>query len=568
MTTVLAGSADPETLTALDSDDHILRGHGGADLLTGAAADDRLYGGDGDDRLVSRGGNDSLAGGLGDDDFTLTGTGRVTVLGGGGDDFFEVLLPIGADPGAMIDGGGGVDEFRSADATADYLVDLAAGIASGHGSSMTLLHFEIVHTEGGNDTLIGAGNSTLYAHGGDDQIFLGWGGGAAYGGHGKDLLTGGDGANLIFGGENADTLYGGAGNDTLNAALGSLGDPGLESLFGGPGHDEILGGNSAISSEFYGGVGNDTLTSGALIGAADQYFGGDGRDRAIFGAATSGGVFRMGPDDTFEIGGIDCLMTEIEDLVTTGFDDYVIGSATGNRIEAGNGDDKIQGGGGNDSLFGGNGDDYFDQLTGVVSVFGDDGDDRIYLAGAIKTGGLIDGGAGSGDLVAAGDNSVDWRFDLAAGTATAGGRVQVLIGIEAATGANGDDTLIGNALANDLSGLRGSDLLIGGADRDTLTGGEDADVFVFATVEDSGIGAAADVIADFGFGDDLIDLTGFGGLIWRDQAAFVIGGGQVRQANPDGPDWVLQIDVNGDTITDCEIVLQFGTAISASDLLL
>ena len=55
MTTVVACSADPETLTAVDSDDYFRRGHGGADLLTGAAADDRLYGGDGDDRLVSRG---------------------------------------------------------------------------------------------------------------------------------------------------------------------------------------------------------------------------------------------------------------------------------------------------------------------------------------------------------------------------------------------------------------------------------------------------------------------------------------------------------------------------------
>ena len=66
MATVLAGSAEPDTLTALNGEDCILRGYGGADLLSGASGDDSLYGGDGADRLTSRGGNDQLSGGLND----------------------------------------------------------------------------------------------------------------------------------------------------------------------------------------------------------------------------------------------------------------------------------------------------------------------------------------------------------------------------------------------------------------------------------------------------------------------------------------------------------------------
>ena len=567
MTTILTGTNDPDTLTALTGDDHILRGYGGADVLGDGAGNDSLYGGDDDDQLQSAAGDDSLNGGLGDDAFILTGTGRVTASGGGGDDFFDVLLPAGSDPATVIDGGGGLDEFRTADARANYLVDLSAGIASGHGSTISLLNIEIVHTEGGDDTLIGAANSTLYAHGGDDRIFMGAGGGAAYAGHDRDEVTGGAGANLIYGGENADTVFGGGGDDTINAALGLATDPGLESLFGGLGNDEILGGNSAIGTVFSGDEGNDTLISGALIGAGEDYFGGSGHDMANFGAAASGGVFWLGPMGTVAIGGVISYLNAVEDLVMTGQDDSVQGSGAANWIEGGNGNDTIFGRGGDDSLFGGAGNDYFNDMTGVANIYGGSGDDQIALAGAISTGGLIDGGSGADDQIIAADNSVNWRFDLAAGTATANGRVQVLTGFEQAVGGFGDDTLTGNSADNILRGSRGRDVLAGGSGVDMLDGGLQGDRFVFAP-GDSGRGAAADVIADFET-VDVIDLTAFGGLIWRDQAAFQMGGGgQVRQYDEEGPHWIIAIDADGDAVTDAEILIQYGTALSMSDWLL
>ncbi len=69
--------------------------------------------------------------------------------------------------------------------------------------------------------------------------------------------------------------------------------------------------------------------------------------------------------------------------------------------------------------------------------------------------------------------------------------------IENAVGGGGNDTLIGNILANQLDGGRGNDM---------LTGSDGQDVFIYST------SYGADVITDFivsGSGADLIDLTGY-----------------------------------------------------------
>ena len=52
--------------------------------------------------------------------------------------------------------------------------------------------------------------------------------------------------------------------------------------------------------------------------------------------------------------------------------------------------------------------------------------------------------------------------------------------IENAIGGSGNDTLIGNAIANNLNGGDGNDTLIGGAGNDTIVGGSGTDVAVFS----------------------------------------------------------------------------------------
>jgi Ca2+-binding RTX toxin-like protein len=71
-------------------------------------------------------------------------------------------------------------------------------------------------------------------------------------------------------------------------------------------------------------------------------------------------------------------------------------------------------------------------------------------------------------------------------------------------GGVGNDTLAGAAGDDTLDGAAGDDQLTGGAGNDLITGGSGADVFIFK-VDD-----AADTIADFTIGTDLIDVSDHG----------------------------------------------------------
>ena len=92
--------------------------------------------------------------------------------------------------------------------------------------------------------------------------------------------------------------------------------------------------------------------------------------------------------------------------------------------------------------------------------------------------------------------------------------------IENATGASGDDTLVGNEVANRLRGNDGDDTLTGNAGNDVLVSGKGSDVAVAGVGDDSLWAGAGDEGADVlagGAGNDVI--AGGGGN------DFIIGGG-------------------------------------------
>jgi serralysin len=82
--------------------------------------------------------------------------------------------------------------------------------------------------------------------------------------------------------------------------------------------------------------------------------------------------------------------------------------------------------------------------------------------------------------------------------------------IENAIGGAGNDTLVGNAVANRLDG---------GAGNDTLSGGSSGDAFVF------GSGYGLDIVTDFSIGFDQIDFTGLSG--YDDYASVMAAGSQL-----------------------------------------
>jgi Ca2+-binding RTX toxin-like protein len=134
----------------------------------------------------------------------------------------------------------------------------------------------------------------------------------------------------------------------------------------------------------------------------------------------------------------------------------VTASALAVNVDGGAGADLLRGGSGDDTLHGGAGDDLLDGRGGADVLAGGDGSDTADYASR-STGvrvdvdtGADDGEPGEGDAV---------------------------VEVENVTTGAGDDTLVGAAGPNLLSGGAGDDTLVGGDGSDTLSGGSGIDSF-------------------------------------------------------------------------------------------
>ncbi|MEO1039530.1 MAG: M10 family metallopeptidase, partial [Pseudomonadota bacterium] len=136
------------------------------------------------------------------------------------------------------------------------------------------------------------------------------------------------------------------------------------------------------------------------------------------------------------------------------------------------------------------------------------------------------------------------------------GNVQIALNtiIENAVLGGGNDTLIGNAVAN---------VLVGGAGNDTLTGGLGGDVFSYRAV---GHLAGVDTITDFADGDviDFNEIVTSGlGLSFVGDAAFSGAGGEVRfGSNSQGA--TIEVDTNGNGLAN--LTIQLGASVGGVQL--
>ncbi len=113
---------------------------------------------------------------------------------------------------------------------------------------------------------------------------------------------------------------------------------------------------------------------------------------------------------------------------------------------------------------------------------------------------LIRGFAGNDTIQGLGGNDLiygDRENDLLAGNE----------GADTLAGGQGSDTIYGGQGDDVINGDRGQDLLIGAEGKDILTGGAGDDLFVIDTTSAASTVAAADLITDFGNGNDKIVLT-------------------------------------------------------------
>ena len=357
----------------------------GIEGVTGSNFNDTLVGDANDNTLIGNKGNDSLLGGDGND----------TLRGGLGND--------------ILTGGGGYD-FDTADysdTTSAVTVNLVTGTASGGGGNDILNGIESVIGSNFNDTLIG-GNA-------DSNIL--------FGGNGNDTLQGGNGFYI--------TLDGGNGNDTLIS-----GNSAFNWMNGGSGNDSLVGGDG--SDALIGGLGNDILKGG------NNYYWGN-VDWADYSNASASETVNLSAGTASGGDGND-ILSGIEAVRGSSYNDILIGDANDNTLDGGDGNDTLVGGDGSDTLTGGLGND------------------------------ILAGGGGKGfDWANYADASSSVTVNLATGLASGGSGNDTLSGIENVTGSSSNDKLTGDANDNTLNGGWGDDVLMGGLGNDTLIGGKDID---------------------------------------------------------------------------------------------
>ncbi|MBZ9782381.1 retention module-containing protein [Pseudomonas sp. REP124] len=149
--------------------------------------------------------------------------------------------------------------------------------------------------------------------------------------------------NVTISYQDGHTLTGTDGNDTLVAGDGN------NILNAGAGNDILTAGTG--NNELHGGAGNDLLFSG--IGN-DLLDGGTGNDTASYAHATSGVTVNLGVTTAQNtLGAGTDILTGIENLVGSNFNDNLTGDNNSNVITGGLGNDVLNGGGGDDFLIGG-----------------------------------------------------------------------------------------------------------------------------------------------------------------------------------------------------------------------
>ncbi|XP_062392942.1 uncharacterized protein LOC134080487 [Sardina pilchardus] len=171
----------------------------------------------------------------------------------------------------------------------------------------------------------------------------------------------------------------------------------------------------------------------------------------------------------------------------TDFSNYITGSKSSSIIIGGNnhdylqgneGNERIEGLAGNDILIGDSGDDVLFGGTGDDNISGGPGNDMIYGGWGADQ---IDGGPGVDTIFFSGDvkTSTGVRVDLNLGTGKwADAENDTYTDVEAVSGTNFNDILVGNDDDNELVGKFGNDTLIPWHGSDYLFGGPGNDLYI------------------------------------------------------------------------------------------
>jgi hypothetical protein len=392
---------------------------------------------------------------------------------------------------------------------------------------------------------------------GDDVVGGAAGGDLICGGAGNDVLSGGTGGDALFGGTGGDLLRGNRGNDRVRGGAGegdlALGDLGDDRAHGGAGSGDEAAGGLGIDV-VNGGPGFRDLVSGDY--GYDLMIGGGGAgDVASFATEVPdrfGTGIRASLVSGRASGDGEDVLRQFEDLKGSAMDDVLIGDPGPNVIDGGPGDDTLRGGGGRDAALGDQGGDRCFGFASRASC----GPSRPVTAGVFIKVDLSP--AGGGDLVVVpadgGRDGLTIVFDSSQRTFSLTSRRPVALGHGCARVGDtlvrvqcqvsgparslvvnlgpGDDRLklVGDMRAVEqvrATGAAGDDELIGAGEDDLLQAGAGNDVLRGGGGTDGLIGGipGPDVVVG-GPGGDLISAGGacIGGILaggpGRDNASF------------------------------------------------
>ncbi|MEM1399670.1 MAG: calcium-binding protein, partial [Pseudomonadota bacterium] len=233
--------------------------------------------------------------------------------------------------------------------------------------------------------------------------------------------------------------------------------------------DQLFG--RAGSDYLNGEDGNDTLTGGP---GDDYKIGGDGEDTARYQYEPSAVYVDLqivGAQNTLG-SGMDTLV-DIERVVGTAHDDFLLGDGEDNWLTGLAGDDQMFGRVGDDRLWGGDDNDILEGGLGDDLLFGGDGEDAASYYFATSSVYVWLGATEGYNTVGAG---IDTYHDIenivgsfhSDGLYGDDGNNKIYAG-------DGNDLLWGYAGIDDLFGGAGNDILVGGASHDYMDGGEGND---------------------------------------------------------------------------------------------
>ena len=378
-------------------------------------------------------GIENAIGGSGND--TLIGdAGANRLEGGAGDDLLRPKLGGGInDGGTGGETNGDTVSYEDLSAANGVTVNLDTDTVSG-AVTQTVPNVENARGGAGNDTLIGDDQTNrLEGLAGDDLLRPKLGGDIADGGSGGET----DGDTVSYQDLDGAVTVNLETDNVSGAVTQSI--PNIENVTGGSGNDTLIGDDK--DNNLNGDDGDDLLRP-KLGGGVNQ--GGSGGetngDTVTYEDVATGLILTVNLDTDTVSGPVTVIVSGIKNAIGGSGNDTLIGDNQANRLDGRAGDDVL----------------------------------RPKLGGGVNDGGS--GGETNGDTVSYEDlsaaNGVTVNLDTDSVT---GAVTQTVPNVENARGGAGNDTLIGDDLTNDLSGLAGDDVLrpkLGGGVNHGGSGGE------------------------------------------------------------------------------------------------